>query len=33
LYVALTRSLIYSEVFYELSGQDLSVLQFVGENG
>lgn len=33
LYVALTRSLVYSEVFYELSGQDYSVLQFVAENG
>ena len=33
LYVALTRSLVYSEVFYELSGKDFSVLQFVSENG
>jgi len=33
LYVALTRSLVYSEVFYELSGQDFSVLQFISENG
>lgn len=33
LYVALTRSLVYSEVFYDLSGQDYSVLQFVSENG
>jgi DNA helicase IV len=33
LYVALTRSLVYSEVFYELSEQDFSVLQFISENG